>query len=264
MAENPKSEKRNPKEFQKEEKGKMLNKCGSGTGCFGHFRFPPFGFVSDFVFRISCFGVCLLGACLLLGAAPPASSYTNDFEKSEVGVAPADMLILDGAFAVQSFENNKVLELPGEPLSSFGAMFGPEGLVTGEVSGRVWGDVTGRRSPEFGLGSNDAGGYKLWVWPDQRVVELRKNDQAVATAPFDWKPRTWTRLRLSVRAAGEGKWVVEGKVWPDGAAEPAAWSVKFDEAQAPPAGRASIWGNPYSGKPIRFDDLKVSPQGAKQ
>src|SRR4051812_37720854 len=122
-------------------------------------------------FRIPCVCVALLAASYFLGAQPTASTYSNDFEKAEVGAAPADMLILDGAFAVQAFENNKVLELPGEPLSSFGAMFGPEGLMTGEVGGRVWGDVTGKRAPEFGVGSNDAGGYKLWVWPDQRVVE---------------------------------------------------------------------------------------------
>jgi hypothetical protein len=214
--------------------------------------------------RISCASLAVLAAGYFLGAQPPAApSYSNDFEKSEVGAAPADMLILDGAFAVQSFENNKVLELPGNPLSNFGAMFGPEGMTAGEVSARIWGDVSGKRSPEFGVGSNDAGGYKLWVWPDQRVTELRKNEQTVASAPFNWNPQTWTRLRLRVRAAGGGKWAVEGKAWPDGAAEPGAWAVTYEDAQAPPAGRASIWGSPYSGKPIRFDDLAVTAAAAK-
>jgi hypothetical protein len=33
--------------------------------------------------------------------------------------------------------------------------------------------------------------------------------------------------------------------------------VFLDKTEAP-AGRPSIWGNPFAGTPIRYDDLKVS------
>jgi hypothetical protein len=34
--------------------------------------------------------------------------------------------------------------------------------------------------------------------------------------------------------------------------------VTFAEKSEPNAGRASIWGNPFAGTPIDFDDLVVS------
>ena len=50
---------------------------------------------------------------------------------------------------------------------------------------------------------------------------------------------------------------IEGRAWPNGISEPNEWSISFEASEAPPAGKASIWGAPYSGKPILFDDLNV-------
>ena len=66
-----------------------------------------------------------------------------------------------------------------------------------------------------------------------------------------------------MRKVKEGEWKVEGKVWMDGSAEPAAWRVSFDEKEQPVAGKASIWGSPYATTPIRFDDLVVKSANEK-
>ena len=58
---------------------------------------------------------------------------------------------------------------------------------------------------------------------------------------------------------GPGGWIVEGKAWSGEAPEPAKWAITFDEKEEPPSGRAGLWGSPYSGTPIRFDDLIVTP-----
>ena len=52
---------------------------------------------------------------------------------------------------------------------------------------------------------------------------------------------------------------VQGKVWTDGAKEPGEWMIALDADAAPPAGQASVWGQPYAGTPIGFDDLAVKP-----
>src|SRR3954469_15414808 len=57
-----------------------------------------------------------------LAAAPV---YSNNFESAELDKVPDVMLVLDGAFAVKQEDGNKVLELPGAPLDTFGALFGP-------------------------------------------------------------------------------------------------------------------------------------------
>lgn len=40
--------------------------------------------------------------------------------------------------------------------------------------------------------------------------------------------------------------------------------IAVEEKAAPPKGRASLWGTPYSGTPIWFADLKVSTIGGGQ
>ena len=112
--------------------------------------------------------------------------------------------------------------------------------------------------PEFGIGANDAGGCKLMLLPGQHKIELRKGDQAVATAAFDWSPSTWTCFKLRI-APTEGQWLIQAKVWKRGLPEPQAWMITTPDPQPPPPGRASIWGNDYSEQPIRFDDLRVTP-----
>ena len=200
----------------------------------------------------------LLAALLLTVAADPAPiSYSNDFEKAEVGKVPDDIMVLDGTFAVREFEGNKCLELDGTPIGTFGALFGPAGLTACEVSARIWAQPTGKRFPEFGIGANDAGGYKLFLLPGRSLLELRKGDDPIASAPFAWTPSTWTCFKLRVTGSGSS-WTLQAKAWPATAHEPSDWSVTAKDSTAPTPGRSSIWANDYSEKPVRFDDLKVS------
>ena len=125
---------------------------------------------------------------------------------------------------------------------------------------RAWSKTSGRRFPEFGIGVGDIGGYKLMFLPAQKKLELRKNDQVVAAGAYEsaWESGTWTTLRLRVAKAGNG-WKVEGKAWPSDGMEPAKPTVSLDVTEAPQPGRASIWAAPFSGQPIRFDDLTAAP-----
>jgi hypothetical protein len=195
---------------------------------------------------------------LLTGQLCAADSvlYENNFEKAEVGKVPADFLVLDGGFAVKDEAGNKVLELPGAPLDSFAAQFGPAGNADGEVTARIYGTQKGRRMPTFGVGLNGVAGYKLQVSPSKNLIELLKDQEVKVTAPFDWQSGKWTHLRLQVRKSGDG-WTIEGKTWSEKTPEPQTWALKTQEAQEPPSGKASVFGSPFSGNPILFDDLMV-------
>lgn len=188
-----------------------------------------------------------------------ASVYLNDFEHAAKGKPSDDLQILSGDFSVREEAGNSFLELPGDPLDTFGLLFGPGDVATLDISARVWGDAAGRRFPEFGIGSNDTGGCKLWLWPAHGAIELRKGDEARVSIPFSWKPGTWLHLRMRVRQVNSKLWHVEGKAWPDQTPEPTDWLLHFDDTEEPTAGKASIWGVPFSGKPIRFDDLSSRP-----
>ena len=182
--------------------------------------------------------------------------YENNFESAEVGKVPDDFLVLDGGFAVKSDGKNKFLELPGAPLDSFGVLFGPTEKSDLEVAARINGTNKGRRYPTFGVGLNGQEGYKLQVSPGKKMLELYKADEVVASVGYEWKSGEWTLLKLAVRKAGSA-WIVEGKAWTEGSAEPKQPTITSEQKFEPPAGRASIWGQPYATTPIQFDDLVV-------
>jgi hypothetical protein len=182
--------------------------------------------------------------------------YQMDFETAEVGKIPSELLVIDGQFAVKSEGTNKVLELPGAPLETFRTLFGPTETSNVVASARILGTAKGRRSPTFGVGLNGVGGVRLQVAPGKKLLELYNGDEVVKTVAFEWKSGEWTLLQLQVRGAANG-FVVEGKAWQKGMAEPKEWMVSADVATLVP-GRASIWGSPYSGTPIQFDDLNVA------
>lgn len=184
--------------------------------------------------------------------------YENNFEKSEIGKVPEEFLVLDGGFAVRQEGDNKFLELPGAPLETFGFLFGSTEKEGVSVAARIYGTAKGRRFPTFAVGLNGVGGFRLQVSPAKKLLELSRGDNVRAGVPYEWASGQWTRLRLQVRKSKEGAWKVEGKAWTEGAVEPAAWTISWDETEEVTAGRASIFGIPFSGTPIRFDDLVVA------
>jgi hypothetical protein len=191
------------------------------------------------------------------GLAQSKLLYENSFEKAEVNKVPDEFLVLNGAFSVKEEGGNKFLELPGAPLDDFGVLFGPTEKEGVAVSARVHSTGKGRRFPAFGVGLNGVGGYKLQVAASKKALELFKGEEVLTSVPYTWESGAWTMLRLQVRKVKDGQWRVEGKAWKQGAVEPAQWAIAHTEKTWPIAGRASITGNPISGTPIRFDDLRV-------
>lgn len=191
----------------------------------------------------------------LLAAEP---IYQNDFEKAEPGSAPKELMVIAGVFAVKEEGGNKFLELPGAPLDSFSALFGSNPPGDATATARFHGTKKGRKFPTFGLSLHGVGGYRLQMSPAKKALEIYKGDTALESIPFEWASDSWTHLRIQLRKSGDGC-VVEGKAWAAGTPEPAEWAIKFEDKEAPAPGRAGIWGSPYSGTPIRFDDLVLAP-----
>lgn len=202
----------------------------------------------------------LIGLVLAAAIAPARAQvlYTNNFDKAELENVPDDFLVLDGGFAVKEEGGNKFLQLPGAPLETFGVLFGPTEASGMSVSARIRGTGKGRRFPTFMVGLNGVGGYKLRVAPAKNLIELVKGEEVVTSAPLEWKSGMWMMVRLQCRKVTDSEFKVEGKVWKQGDTEPKDWQVSQAEPAASPAGRSSVWGMPFSGTPIEFDDLLVS------
>jgi hypothetical protein len=192
-----------------------------------------------------------------VGAEAPKQLFGENFDAAAVGRIPEGFKVLAGGFVVQQDGSAKFLELPGAPLDTFGVLFGPAEKAPISAAAKIFGTKTGRKFPAFGLSLGGAGGYRLQVSAAKKMLEIFKGDEVRASVPFDWNSGVWTQLRIQVRPAGAGC-IVEGKAWPADGAEPKEWLIKHESPEAPTAGQAGVWGNPFSGTPIRFDDLSVT------
>jgi hypothetical protein len=197
-------------------------------------------------------GIAAFSSCAL---AADSVLFEQNFNALAAGPMPKEFLALAGEFSVVVEGEEHFLELPGAPLDTFGALFGPASAEPCTLEGRFFGTKTGRKFPTFGLSLRGAGGYRLQVSPGKGQLEIYKGDDALVSVPFVWQSGSWTRLKLSLHRANAG-WLVEGRAWSDGAAEPAEPQIRWEVATDISGGRAAIWGSPYSGTPVRFDDLR--------
>lgn len=182
--------------------------------------------------------------------------YQADFEKAELDSMPEEFLVLDGEFQVKEEGGNKFIELPGAPLETFGFLFGPATKENVSASGRFFGTAKGRRFPTFAIGVCGAGGYKIRVAPAKNALELLKGDEVKQAVPLKWQSGKWTQLEITAKK-GESDLIVTGKFWQEGADAPAEPTISWTDSKPDKNGRALVQASPYSGTPLRFDDLKV-------
>lgn len=202
------------------------------------------------------FHFLVLSLALTSRAQQPSPLYQNDFETAPLGELPGEFLVLAGDFTVQQEEGNKFLQLPGTPLESFGLLFGPPEQRDITATARFFGTTRGRRAPTFALGLNGVAGCRLQVSPAKKLLEIFRGDHVVATTPYAWKPGSWTHLRVQVRQSDTG-WVFEGKAWTQGTEEPAQWMISLEGSEPLSRSQAGLFASPFSGTPIRFDDLRI-------
>jgi len=207
-------------------------------------------------FRALCGSPILLLFTALLISADAPTNYHQDFQKSDEGFLPEELLVMNGKFQVVKQGDEKFLQLPGEPLDTFGFMLGAD--ETNSITASIRATNTGKRFPEFGVGLAGAAGYRLWLQPATSELQILKGDNVKATKPCEWKSNTWLNLRLQLTKQNN-KTTLQGKIWPRGTDEPKDWTITFDDADTakPTKGRASVWGIPYSGTPIDFDDISI-------
>jgi hypothetical protein len=201
-------------------------------------------------------GSVLLGLGQIEAAEPREVLYRNDFEAVDLDKAPKDFMVMSGGFAVKAVEGNRVLELPGAPLDTFAFLFGSSQQAGVSASARFLGAKQGRKYPTFGISLNGVGGYRLQVSPAKRALEIFKGDEPKAQVPFEWESGRWIQLRIQIRPLVPGGYVVEGSAW-SGGEEPPVPMIRLEFVEALPPGRPGIWGSPYSGTAIQFDDLVV-------
>jgi len=147
--------------------------------------------------------------------------------------------------------------LPGSPLETFAVQFGPARSNDVSVSASIKGMSKGRRFPVFGVGVCGVAGFKLQVSPAKQALEIYRDADLKASAPYQWASGKWVNLELQVRMKGPNAWLIEGKAWDKEMTAPAQPTVSFESKEPPLPGRCSVFGSPFSGEPIAFDAFVV-------
>ena len=75
--------------------------------------------------------------------------------------------------------------------------------------------------------------------------------------PFAWKPDTWYRLKLRVENLANGSVRTQGKAWPVGEAEPAAWTIEKVEPNGNREGAPGLFIDAQFG--AMLDNFKLTP-----
>lgn len=184
----------------------------------------------------------------------------EDFEKVPVGEAPEGVMEIEGTFTVVEEDGEKFLRVGISPLAENGIVLGPSMKGGGSIEARIRSFKKRRSYPRFGVGLHGISGYRLRVVPSGNTVELLKNEEVVVSKEFKWKADTWTKLKLEIKKDADA-WTIKGWVWPvaagDEGKQPQQPAIEHSDNEAPGQGKPSLWGSPYSGKPIDFDDVKV-------
>ena len=194
-------------------------------------------------------------------AAPAVQKY--DFQALPPGALPEEGYTLtdqEAKFQIVATGEEKCLELSPLPLVDGGMLVGKS--ITGPctVTARIEAVAKKRSHPRFGVALHGMNGPRLRMVPARGQLELvysgDTEETAAAVDLADWVSGKWCWMELSISAA-EGGSLVEGRLWMEGAARPDKPQIRYQSAKPPGQGKASVWGAPYSGLAIRFDDISV-------
>jgi len=202
----------------------------------------------------------ILFVCTATNASDQNESIQKiDFESEEFqGKLPDSLIVLSGKFSIENENENHVLKLRESPLYTHGMLFtGVESSKNVSIKARIRSENRRRSMPRFGIGLNGIGGYKLRVTPSKKALELYKGKEVIQQTEIEWTPGEWTWLKLEVKQLDDSSWQISGSAWCDCDSEPYDWMITYNEPDQPLEGPPSLWGTPYSSKPIFYDDISI-------
>lgn len=192
----------------------------------------------------------------------PPLPWSEDFESFKPGTVPPHWTNTLGKFVVREIQGNKVLvKLADNAFTKRArAMIGPAHFrnVTVEV------DVSAvERRRQMGDAGVVAQRYQLALFGNHQRLELQPwqpETERTVSAPFEWKPNTWYRLKLQVENLPGGRTRARGKAWPAGEPEPERWLVERVDPIGNREGGIGIYADaPFE---VYLDNFKAVAQPA--
>ena len=159
--------------------------------------------------------------------------WTENFDATADGSAPAGWISMTtGRLAVATLDGQKVLEkAPLETLfKRIRAFIGPPTQSNYTFEADVRATERRRQMGDVGI---TAQRYSLILYGNSQRLKLESWEPETArtvSVPFAWQPNAWYRLKVRVQNQPDGSVRAQGKAWPVGQPEPAAWMIDKVEA----------------------------------
>src|SRR5215472_11168637 len=159
----------------------------------------------------------------------PPLPWNETFDSYAVGSLPPHWISATtvGKFQVIELDGQKVLEkVPTDTLFKRMRVFmGPADWSNYTVEADIRINEKRRQMGDAGI---IAQRYTLFAFGNNQRLELNSWQPEVAravSAPYQWKPDTWYRLKLRVENTADGKTRIRGKAWPAVDPEPGEWPI---------------------------------------
>jgi len=158
-----------------------------------------------------------------------ALPWTEPFTSYADGAVPTGWINAQaGKVTVTTLDGQKVLQKAPDDsiLKRARVFFGPTDWSNYTFEADVRAPERRRQMADVGI---TAQRYTLVLYGTSQQLKIEPwepETTRTVTVPFTWKPDTWYRLKLRVENMPEGRVRVQGKAWPVGEAEPAAWTIQ--------------------------------------
>ena len=184
--------------------------------------------------------------------------WSEKFTNLSTGGEPENLFILDGKFLVTGNDDNKVLELSGSPVGDFGFLFGPRVMGKAmELQFSFHSIKQGRRFPAIAAAIGGMRGYRFRWNASARKILLFRDEVLLEEKLILWESSAWWQIRFQVLPHNQGQNLIRLKLWQKGTEEPKAWFIEHEDQFLFKGGKCVLWGFPYAGNAIHFDDLNV-------
>jgi len=176
--------------------------------------------------------------------------WKDDFESYAVGSAPPGWVNTAGPrVVVAELDGKKVLQK--EPLDTIfmrtRSFIGPVNWSNYTFEADVRASTRRRQFGDLGI---TAQRYSLVLYGNAQKLKIEPWEpevQRTSTMPYSWKPDTWYRLKLRVENLPDGQVRAQGKAWPVGEPEPAAWMIEMLDANGNRQGAPGLFLNAQFG-----------------
>jgi outer membrane protein assembly factor BamB len=194
-------------------------------------------------------------------------SYRQDFEKLPAGASMGGWVNSQGKFVVETLNGSQVLKKLANNsnplLARANAYIGMPNLKDYTIESDVMGLRKRDDMPDVGVVANR---YTLVLDGNKQrlgIMSWEANPRIKHEISFPWKPQVWYRMKLTVDVK-DGKGHIRGKVWERGMAEPAKWTIEFEDPTPNQEGSPALYGYATGildnavGAEIFYDNLSVS------